>query len=383
MEKQIFVRRLKQLAVIFAVWTCLALIPGIQAHAYIRSLGHSISWGHALLPPLLNHWIWAILTPGVLWLSARYPIERRAWVRVVGIHILGSFAFAVLHVTLRCPFIQSPTLFTTPIEHVTWLLFRNSLFANYYDDLWTYSTIVAASQLWNYYRKYRDRELRTMKLEAQLAQAQLQVLKMQLNPHFLFNTLHAISSLMQEDVEAADNMVTGLSDLLRMSLEGVNEQEVPLKREMEFLRGYLEIQQIRFRDRLTVKMNIPTESLDALVPNMILQPLVENAVTYGIALRSTAGEIRIRAERINGMLRLEVADSGKDLPFEAEELSHAGLGLANTRARLRQLYGEAHEFRMEKDAGGGTVVILEFPFRAAHVAGVQEDLDGNPSDHRR
>ena len=143
-------------------------------------------------------------------------------------------------------------------------------------------------------------------------------------------------------------MVTGLSDLLRMSLEGVNEQEVPLKHEMEFLRGYLEIQQIRFRDRLTVKMSIPTESLDALVPNMILQPLVENAVTYGIALRSTAGEIRIRAERINGMLRLEVADSGKDLPHYEEELSHAGLGLTNTRARLRQLYGEAHKFRMEK-----------------------------------
>src|ERR1700752_2332919 len=111
MQRHIFLHRAKQLGLIFAAWTSLALIPGIQAHAYIISLGHSITWGHALLPPLLNHWIWAILTPGVLWLSARYPIERRAWVRVVGIHVLGSFGFAVLHVALRCPFIQSPTLF--------------------------------------------------------------------------------------------------------------------------------------------------------------------------------------------------------------------------------------------------------------------------------
>src|SRR5271169_1291401 len=363
MQQQTVFHRAKQLGLIFAVWTSLALIPGIQAHAYIISLGHSITWGHALLPPLLNHWIWAVLTPGVLWLSGRYPIERRAWARVVGIHILGSIAFAVLHIALRCPFIQSPTLFTTPVQNVTWLLLRNSLFANYYDDLWTYSTIVAASQLWNYYRKYRDRELRTMKLEAQLAQAQLQVLKMQLNPHFLFNTLHAISSLMHEDVEAADNMVTGLSDLLRMSLENVNEQEITLKREMEFLRGYLEIQQIRFRDRLTVGMDIPASSLDALVPNMILQPLVENAVTHGIASQSTAGKIQIRAWRKDGVLWLQVADNGKGMSGHADDLPHAGLGLENTRARLRQLYGEAHRFSMEKGAGGGTIVTLEIPLR--------------------
>jgi len=379
---QILRRRAKQMAVIFAVWTGLALIPGVQAHAYIASLGHPISWARALLPPLLNHWIWAALTPGVLWLSARYPIERRSWARIAGIHFPASLAFAALHVTLRLPFIQSATLFTTRPARISWALFRNSMFANYYDDLWTYSTLVVFEQLWDYYRKYKDRELRATKLEAQLAQAQLQVLKMQLNPHFLFNTLHAISSLMHEDVEAADNMMTGLSDLLRMSLENVNEQEVTLKREMEFLQGYLEIQQIRFRDRLVVKIEVPADALDALVPNMVLQPLVENAVTHGVAPKSAAGEICIRAQKDNGMLRLEVADNGKGMPGDAQDLSSAGLGLANTTTRLRQLYGEQQRFRIEKGAAGGTVAILEMPFRVAPHLEHEEGRHGGPNHHR-
>ena len=367
-------RRAKQSGVFLALWTALALIPGIQVHTYIISLGHSITWGHALLPQLLDHWIWAVLTPGVLWISSRYPIERRAWVRVVGIHLLGSFAFAIMHVGIRFPFLQNPAIYTSPVKHLSWLLFRNSLSANYYDDLWMYSTIVAVSQLWNYYRKFKDRELLTTKLEGQLAQAHLQVLKMQLNPHFLFNTLHAISSLMHEDVEAADNMLTGLSDLLRMSLENVNEQEITLKREMEFLQGYLEIQQIRFRDRMTVKMDIPTESLDALVPNMILQPLVENAVTHGIGSISTAGEIRIRALRNNGVLRLEVSDNGKGLVGEFPE---GGLGLTNTRARLLQLYGETQRLAIDHGPDGGTVVTLEIPFHVSSPEESKEIRDGD------
>jgi LytS/YehU family sensor histidine kinase len=205
---------------------------------------------------------------------------------------------------------------------------------------------------------------------------------MQLNPHFLFNTLHAISSLMHEDVEAADNMMTGLSDLLRMSLENVNEQEVTLKREMEFLKGYLEIQQTRFRDRLAVRIDVPVESLDALVPNMILQPLVENAVTHGVAPKSLTTEICIRAQKANGTLRLEVADNGKGVPENVKDPSPTGLGLANTTTRLRQLYGEKHRFKIEKGAAGGTVAILEIPFRLAPNPEHQEGLDGDPNDHR-
>ena len=377
MQERALIHRGKQLAMIFAVWTVLALIPGIQAHAYIASLGHPITWTRALIPPLFNHWIWAALTPGVLWLSSRYPIDRHAWAEVVGIHILGSFAFAVLHIGLRCSFIRSATLFTSPPERVTWLLLRNSLFANYYDDLWMYSTIVAFWQLWSYYQKYRDRQLRTTLLEAQLAQARLQVLKMQLNPHFLFNTLHTISSLMHEDVEAADNMVSGLSDLLRMSLQSADEQEIPLKREMEFLQAYLGIQQVRFRDRLTTAVDIPASVLDALVPNMILQPIVENALTHGIASQKVPGEIRIRAQHENGVLQLEVADNGKGVACEADALNREGIGLKNTRLRLQQLYGDRHRFRIESHAGRGTEVSLELPLRFS-VSGESEATDLAP-----
>lgn len=382
MWKQTILRRLRQLGLVFGVWSTLALIPAIQAHQYIASLGHAITWKQALLPVLITHWIWAALTPGVLWLSSRYPIERRAWARVIAIHLLGSFAFAVLHVTIRCPLIPSATLYTTRPGHISWALLRNSMFANYYDDLWIYSTIVAVSQVWNYYRKYRARELRATKLEAQLAQAQLQVLKMQLNPHFLFNTLHAISSLMHEDVEAADDMVTGLSDLLRMSLDNVNEQEVKLKREMEFVEVYLAIQQIRFRDRLTVRLDVDPVSLDALVPNMILQPLIENAVTHGIASRPGNGEIQIRARRQDGVLRLEVCDNGRGLAGNPTEMRMKGLGISNTQARLQQLYGPTHRFELVEAPGGGTVVKLELPFRVSRNIRVKEEPRENPSHHR-
>ena len=380
--RQTILRRMRQLGLIFAVWSTLALVPAIQAHHYIASLGHPITWRQALLPALLNHWIWAGLTPGVLWLSARFPIERRGWGRLLAIHLTGSFAFAAMHVAIRVALLPAVSLYSTPAVPRSWLLFKNMLSANAYDDMWMYGTILAFSQLWGYYRKYQERELRASRLEAQLAQAQLKVLKMQLDPHFLFNTLHAVSSLMHEDVEAADEVVTRLSDLLRLSLENVNEQEVTLKREMEFLEGYLAIQQTRFRDRLTVRMEIDPVSLDALVPNMILQPLIENAVTHGIASRLGNGEIRIRARRDDGVLRLEVFDNGPGPSGNRPAAVKKGLGISNTQARLEQLYGAAHRFELAEAAGGGTVVRLELPFRASRDVQAEGETDEDPSPHR-
>ena len=170
------------------------------------------------------------------------------------------------------------------------------LIHNAHDALWFYGTTVAVSELLRYQRKYRERETRAAKLESQLAHAQLTALKMQLDPHFLFNTLHAISSLMHEDPTAAEKTVNRLSDLLRLSLENGDGQEVTLRREMEFLEGYLDIQKTRLRDRLNVRLHLDPGTLEALVPNMILQPLVENAVKYGIASRNTPGNLEIRAE---------------------------------------------------------------------------------------
>ena len=189
---------------------------------------------------------------------------------------------------------------------------------------------------------------------------------MQLYPHFLFNTLHAISVLMDDDVKGVRRMIARLSELLRLTLESVGQQEVSLRQELDALERYLEIEQIRFQDRLTVRLAIAPETLDACVPNLVLQPIVENAIRHGIAPRSSAGRIEIRAERRDGMIELQVIDDGPGLRLcdeeGAEELKE-GIGLANTRARLLRLYGDEHRIEIKDADGGGLAVKLSIPFR--------------------
>jgi sensor histidine kinase YesM len=202
-----------------------------------------------------------------------------------------------------------------------------------------------------------------VQLEGQLSQAQLQALKMQLHPHFLFNTLHSISALLNKDKEAARQMIARLGDFLRLTLENSGAQEVTLQQEIEFLVCYLEIQRIRFQDRLTTSLDVEAEALDAQVPNLILQPIVENAIRHGISQRSTPGRIEIQAKHRNGVLRIQVRDNGPGLPVNRshEKLFQKGLGLANTQTRLERLYGGEHRFELTNDPAGGLIVTLEIP----------------------
>jgi LytS/YehU family sensor histidine kinase len=233
-----------------------------------------------------------------------------------------------------------------------------------------YSAVAALTQAYDYYRRYREREKRAAQLEiaaaqleTQLAQAQLDALKMQIHPHFLFNTLNSISVLMQDDVSAANKMLIRLSELLRAALKSEKAQEVSLRQELEFLRGYLEIEQMRFQDRLHVDFDVDAETLDSLVPNLILQPLVENAIKHGIAPRAEAGTICVEAHRENGHVRLSVRDDGSGLS-ETKNQSN-GIGLANTRARLEKLYGAEHSFEIVSPSAGGLEVKVTIPFRSA------------------
>jgi len=241
--------------------------------------------------------------------------------------------------------------------------FNPLLVKTFHLNLLIYWVIVSVHHAFGYYRQVQVRELRAVELEKRLAQARLQALQMQLNPHFLFNTLHAISALVHKDVEAADRMIARLSDLLRYALESTDAQEVPLRQELDFLNRYLEIEKTRFGDRLTVRLDIAPETLDALVPNLVLQPLVENAIRHGIEPRAKPGRIDLRARRENGRLKLEVCDNGVGLP--SGRIPEEGVGLSNTRARLQQLYGERHLFALGNTAGGGLTVSVELPFRAA------------------
>jgi anti-sigma regulatory factor (Ser/Thr protein kinase) len=234
----------------------------------------------------------------------------------------------------------------------------------------TYATAWHERLAIRYYRESRDRE----RLETRLVQAQLQSLRLQLHPHFLFNTLNSINTLITEEPLAAERMVSGLSEFLRLSLRNAGEQEVPLEREIDLLRHYIDIQRVRFEDRLTVELVVAPETRAALVPNLLLQPLVENAIRHGIAPRSAPGRIEIRAERQDAQLKLLVADDGVGLPGAADVPAREGTGLGNTRARLRHLYGTAQRFHAGRGAAGGFSVQIAIPFRtAAERTGPRED----------
>jgi LytS/YehU family sensor histidine kinase len=228
----------------------------------------------------------------------------------------------------------------------------------------TYFAIAALALAAVYYRESQERAVRTARLETRLVEAQLQTLQRQLQPHFLFNTLHAISTLMHRDVEAADRMLSRLSELLRLTLNKVGQQDVPLSEEIDFLAKYLQIEQTRFQDRLTVRFDVEADALDGLVPRMLLQPLVENAIKHGIAPQTGPGEIAIVARRDGGRLLFEVRDNGVGLSQDSLTALQSGIGLSTTRARLQHLFGRDYQFEFLRQPRGLAVRVV-IPWRGA------------------
>jgi two-component sensor histidine kinase len=228
-----------------------------------------------------------------------------------------------------------------------------------------YWAIVCVTWVVGSYQQLRERERRTLELEARLIESNLRTLKAQLQPHFLFNTLNAIASLVRRNPDAAEDMIGSLSDFLRMTLDTAQQHEVPLRREIEFLDLYVEIQQARFGERLRVQKEIEPAALDVSVPALILQPLVENSVRHGIEPRETGGTIFIRAQRQETSLQFEIRDDGEGLKAGQLTALREGIGLSNTKARLQELYGEAHRFQITPNAGGGLTVAVELPWHMA------------------
>jgi len=226
-----------------------------------------------------------------------------------------------------------------------------------------YWVLVAGTHLADSLRRASDRESHVARLETQLADARLAALQAQLHPHFLFNTLHAVSSLIHEDPDAAEDMLTALSDLLRTTLGRGNQREVPLRDEIDFLERYLEIQKMRLGDRLHVTLDIASDVTDVLVPSFAIQPLVENAIRYGIASRREGGHLEIQAERVDGRLRLTVADDGPGVHASSSVAGGWGIGLENTRARLAQLYGDDCRFTIADRPTGGAAVTIDIQAR--------------------
>lgn len=349
-------------------WTFLALLYGNQTYFFMRAEGMHHQWWRIILWQILVWNIWTALTPLILWAGRRFPIEGlRRRQRGVLMHLpifalvssLNIATFTILYIGIK-PFDVLND--TASFSHQ----YYEKLLARFPLDFLIYSAILGVGYAFDYYDKYREREGRAAQLEAQLAQAQLETLKMQLHPHFLFNTLHAISSLVRDQKnKAAVSMIAGLSDLLRHALETSDRQEVPLREELEFLELYLDLQQMRFPDRLKIEMHVEPETLDAAVPNLILQPLVENAIRHGITPRITGGFIQLSTRIENGILEIKIADDGPGLQREWRLEDSEGIGLTNTKARLEQLYGAEHHFDVRNRAGGGVEATLAFPFRPA------------------
>ena len=337
----------------------------------------SIDWGGLFLG-LMSYWyFWGIFFPFIAWLGRRYPLGRGPWGANLARHIPALILIPIFHVFVYMTFLY----LCGGLERPLWVEIKYILGMGLFFRYLTYCFLLAISYAGDYYRQARERELHSSQLEARLAETQLQVLKSQLQPHFLFNTLHAISSLMHKDVEAADEIISRLGDLLRVTLESNGAQEVSLKQELDALQNYIAIEKIRLGDRLSIALSVPPETYDALVPNLILQPIVENAVIHGISKRTAPGHVQIDAALDKDHLRIVVSDDGPGLPAGYSE----GVGLSNTRARLTQLYGSDQSFTMVPGPAGGVVVTLTTPLRidsndppTIARAGTEED----PRAHR-
>lgn len=353
----------------YAIWIFIAFMTGFSMYR-LNLLFWKMPGGFwdSLKVPLVNGLIFATLSPVVLLLALRFPIDRTNWRSRVLFYVGGAIIFTVIHVTTRMlvyPVIDSMTKQPFPVG---WSLFWRLFLYNMPDDCFSefLSVAIIAHMIW-YYQESRSRELRASQLETRLAQAQLRALKSQLQPHFLFNTLHSVSALMLTNVQAADAMLARLSDLLRLSLENNSVQETTLNREMQFVEGYLEIEKMRFGDRLQVRCELKPETLDANVPHLLLQPLVENAIRHGACRSVSGGEVWITATRENDDLIIEVGDNGPGFSPNPEWKAKHGLGLHATRERLQVFYGARQRLEIQSAPGHGTTVRVRLPFHTGRV----------------
>jgi len=353
------------MALLFGGWTLVGVI--FAAVSYAAAIGENnkeFGFVSALRLNLVQFYLWAILSPLLFRFSRHFPIEFRPLnLRNLLLHFPALISFAGIHQAIHLAVLWSITprlrrQFPALID-----CYRAYFGFGFYIDLIIASLIVIAVHALLYYQNFRASELAQSSLKTQLVQAQLRALKMQLHPHFLFNTLHSISSLVLEDPTKANSMIARLGDFLRLTLENSDQQLVSLKEETEFLRCYLEIEQVRFGDRLTLEFELEPQTLSAQVPHLILQPVVENAIQHAIAPRATRGHINIEAKRLNSLLRLEVRDNGPGITLNGDLLRTEGVGLSNVRARLHQIYGSNFRFELMNARDGGLAIVMEIPFQ--------------------
>jgi signal transduction histidine kinase len=369
-------RMLRPFAYPFLAWTAIGLLY------FAQNVTRRFYWDDPNPWQDIRYWsvniyASALLTPLILWAGRRWPLERANLPRVLALHLLLSVAWAVTRLAIEAVIQMGwegvspsnpPVTFKDEITLLYIFGFHTAIVA--------YWVVLSVQSAFSNYARFQERaqaalrsDLRASQLETQVAQARLGALKAQLQPHFLFNTLNAIVVLVrQQKAQQAEETLSRFSDLLRAVLANMEAQEVSLARELEYLGLYLSIEQVRFSDRLRVAIHVDPELLDAAVPHMGLQPIVENAIRHGIGQRVTPGHIEIRAGRVGDALHVSVRDDGPGFG-SAGAGGGLGLGVANTRARLKQLYGETSDLRTENAPDGGALVTMILPFHTIPEGG--------------
>jgi two-component system, LytTR family, sensor kinase len=342
-----------------ALWSLVGLAIASEIYLSSNFLGRSVTWGEAISDSLEDWYVYGILSLAVVSLARRFPPELGSRWAAASVHLLAAILFSLAYIFVR----------TLVGEVDGWLtgepasfseIFHPLLVRTFPFNLLVYGVILSVSHALDYYRKYHERTVQTLELGKHLTEARLQALLHQLKPHFLFNTLNGIASLMHTDVDAADRMLVRLSELLRITMSHTGAPKTTLREEVAFLERYLDIEKIRFRNRLDVVISVDDDAIDAQVPSLILQPMVENAMRHGVEPHARMGLVELRGARSGENLVLTVADNGSGIPSEG--IKREGIGVANTRARLLELYGARQKFELVNRAEGGLCVRITIPF---------------------
>jgi two-component system LytT family sensor kinase len=345
---------------LFGAWTGYGLLCGWQAHHWYSMSKTPMSWGDSFRFELTYAYLWGAFTPLIFWMARRYRIERYSWPRNLAVHVA---AVAILVPTIKILFDAIAMSPTSAFRDFTWAKLFRSVESTYDTGTLLYAVVVLVEHATVYYQRYQSGLIKAAQLQTQLIQAQLQALKMQLHPHFLFNTLHTITALVHEDPEMAERTIARLGELLRLFLANSTIHEVPLHEELRILDLYLEIERARFEDRLQVKYDVSPSLREATVPNLLLQPLVENSIRHGVGRRAGPGWIAIAAERYGDTLVLRVTDNGAGFEVDPGIPPREGMGLSITRGRLETLYGPQQSLILRNLPSGGAEARITMPFR--------------------
>lgn len=348
---------LKVLAYLLA-WTVPGLISATQLLMSYSLRGDSAPMSLLVRITFPTWYAWALLAPLIWKATRRFPLDGRGWVRSLAVHVSLNGLLLLASVLLV---LGARKMVGIPVTRSVTL----ELVGSINTSLLAYWTIVLLSHAVRYYTEGRSRALRESELAAQLSEARLDALRAQLHPHFLFNTMHAISAFLREDPDKAETMLAELAELLRLALDSSREHIVPLAREIDFVERYLSIQKVRLGDRLTLNIDMPLETGDALVPAMLLQPLLENAVEHGVARRRDPGRVGVRIAVVKDRMQLEVSDDGPGLAEEDRDPSRWRVGLRNTRERLAQIYGADSVFELSNLLPRGLLIRVVIPLRPA------------------